>query len=197
MTEKCFLCGRTERDLDFVHEDGLSRFDVELEQLRGALQRAEAKANEEHGRAVELLDSVDAKYMSFSLRTLKGDLQAFRAHIPAVQDLVTECERLPGAREQNTLSELRELANPASMPQVKSAKKALDGFVARREQYLSTHGHFYAFPLSPSELRDCEVHPPSRKNQPPTTFYVCVVCHALITKVCTPLAEHFAQQYQS
>ena len=90
----CYVCGRTESDMELVVESVRDRFEEVLTHEQEGLDRARRAFEEEYGHITPLLETIDPKYRDMQLKTISGDLEAFKKLIPNVDEILVEVKKL-------------------------------------------------------------------------------------------------------
>ncbi len=145
MSIECYVCRRTEQDLDYFHGPIEAMFRQEIDHAIAALGEAEARVGAENAPALQLLSQIPPEFLEFSIGTIKTDRQTFGKHIPNLEEVVRTFDAKDPHSNSRKLSGIMASLLPQNIPELINLRQRVEQLRQSLTSALESHEHFQTF----------------------------------------------------
>ncbi len=180
---RCYICGRSSEDLNFIHDEVDHRFEKEIANIEMKKEKLVDNYRQNHACLIELLEGIPDDRLDFKPVTIETDMETFLHKIPNMEVIITECKKLPNFSGK---SSLRSLLNQArSAEKLDSYKNITDRIGELRDMRKRYHDEDKDFVERKILLRDIYIgeNTPVWGMQPEYPVHLCIICNKLIIQI--------------
>ena len=189
----CYICRRTEDDMEFMIESSVEQLQKVLEHEQEALEQVLQEHEQTYSGGIPVLEGVDLKYRAMAVKTIAGDLKAFRELIPNVEVVLEECKTVPHYTVDKTINELIEGTRPENNSRAMSLRQKIADIESRREALVENGVRFQTKEMRVRDAyRGMDIPLPPGLQQTRIMVTLCPVCHGLVSEVAGQLLSGHA-----